>query len=75
LVALKLYAIGNSIGAVLPQDVLDRLHVQEGDTLYLTEMPDGYLLTRQDPALEAEKGVAREIAKKRRRLLSELAKS
>ncbi|KGM35922.1 MULTISPECIES: AbrB/MazE/SpoVT family DNA-binding domain-containing protein [Inquilinus] len=74
MVALKLRAIGNSVGAVLPKDVLTRLHVQEGDTLYLTEAPDGYRLTPYDPDFEAQMDAARKVMKKRRNLLRELAK-
>jgi putative addiction module antidote len=74
MVALKLRAIGNSVGAVLPKDVLTRLHVQEGDTLYLTEAPDGYRLTPYDPGFEAQMDAARKVMKKRRNLLRELAK-
>lgn len=74
MVALKLRAIGNSVGAVLPKDVLTRLHVQEGDTLYLTEAPDGYRLTPYDPEFEAQMDAARKVMKKRRNLLRELAK-
>lgn len=74
MVALKLRAIGNSVGAVLPKDVLSRLHVQEGDTLYLTEAPDGYRLTPYDPEFEEQMDAARKVMKKRRNLLRELAK-
>lgn len=42
---LKLTAIGTSLGVVLPEDALARLKLEEGDTLYLTEAPDGYRLT------------------------------
>ncbi|MDR6289662.1 MULTISPECIES: AbrB family transcriptional regulator [Inquilinus] len=74
MVALKLCAIGNSIAAVLPQDVLDRLHAREGDILHLTEVPGGYLLTPDDPDLEIQAIVARKIARKRWNLLRDLAK-
>jgi putative addiction module antidote len=74
MVALKLRAIGNSVGAVLPKDVLSRLHAQEGDTLYLTEAPGGYRLTPYDPEFEVQMEAARKVMKKRRNLLRELAK-
>ncbi|MBW8727582.1 MAG: AbrB/MazE/SpoVT family DNA-binding domain-containing protein [Inquilinus limosus] len=74
MVALKLRTIGNSVGAVLPKDVLARLRVQEGDTLYLTEAPDGYRLTPYDPDFGAQMDAARKVMKKRRNLLRELAK-
>jgi putative addiction module antidote len=43
--ALKLTAIGNSIGAVFSKEVLSKLRVGKGDTLFLTEAPDGFRLT------------------------------
>lgn len=49
MVALKLSKVGNSIGAVLPKEVLARMKVGQGDTLYLTETPDGYRLTPSFP--------------------------
>jgi hypothetical protein len=41
MIALKLIRIGNSIGAVFPNEALAKLRVGEGDTLYLIEAPDG----------------------------------
>lgn len=74
MVALKLGKIGNSVGAVLPKEVLARLKVGQGDTLYLTESSDGYRLTPYDPEFEAQMDEARRIMKKRRNVLHELAK-
>lgn len=74
MVALKLGKIGNSVGAVLPKEVLARLKVEQGDTLYLTETPDGYHLTPYEPEFEAQMEAARKIIKKRRNVLRELAK-
>ena len=39
--ALKLTQIGNSVGIILPKEVLARLKLTKGDVLYLTENPDG----------------------------------
>ena len=41
--ALKITQIGNSVGVILPKEVLARLNVQKGDTIYLTDAPDGLL--------------------------------
>lgn len=71
---LKLTAIGNSVGAVFPKEVLARLKVGKGDTLFLTEAPDGFRLTPYDPTFEAQMGAARRIMKTRRNALRELAK-
>ncbi|MFH1558415.1 MAG: AbrB/MazE/SpoVT family DNA-binding domain-containing protein [Pseudomonadota bacterium] len=74
MVALKLSKIGNSVGTVLPKEVLARMKVSQGDTLYLTETPDGYRLTPYEPEFEAQMEAARRIMKKRRNVLRELAK-
>ncbi|MBV9077026.1 MAG: AbrB/MazE/SpoVT family DNA-binding domain-containing protein [Methylobacteriaceae bacterium] len=74
MVALKLTQIGNSVGIVLPKEVQSRLNVGKGDVLYLTEGPDGFRLTPYAPDFEAQMSVAREIMKRRRNALRELAK-
>ncbi|MDQ0510630.1 AbrB/MazE/SpoVT family DNA-binding domain-containing protein [Ancylobacter amanitiformis] len=74
MVALKLSKVGNSVGAVLPKEVLTRLNVGQGDTLYLTEAPDGYRLTPYEPEFAEQMEAARAIMKKRRNVLRELAK-
>jgi putative addiction module antidote len=71
---LKLTAIGNSAGVVLPKEVLARLKVDKGDAVYLTESPDGYRLTPYDPEFERQMDTARKIMKRRRAVLRELAK-
>lgn len=71
---LKLTAIGNSAGVVFPKEVLARLNLDKGDSVYLTESPDGYRLTPYDPEFEQQMETARKIMKKRRAALRELAK-
>jgi len=71
---LKLTAIGNSAGVVLPKEVLARLKLDKGDTVYLTEAPDGYRLTPYNPEFEQQMDTARKIMKRRRAVLRELAK-
>ncbi len=71
---LKLRKIGNSVGVVLPKQALTRLKVEKGDRLWLTETPDGYRLTPYDPEFSEQIETAREIMKKRRAALRELAK-
>ncbi|HEY9085588.1 MAG TPA: AbrB/MazE/SpoVT family DNA-binding domain-containing protein [Candidatus Tyrphobacter sp.] len=73
--AVKLRKIGNSVGAVLPRDVLARMRVREGDVVYLTEAPDGFRVTPYDPEFAHQMGVAERVMKKRRSVLRELAKS
>lgn len=71
---LRLTAVGNSAGLVLPKEVLARLKLDKGDSVYLTESPDGYRLTPYDPEFEKQMTAARQIMKKRRAALRELAK-
>ncbi|MEX8519719.1 MAG: AbrB/MazE/SpoVT family DNA-binding domain-containing protein [Leptothrix sp. (in: b-proteobacteria)] len=72
--ALKLTQIGNSVGVILPKEVLARLKLEKGDTVFLTDSPDGLRLTPHDPQFEAQMKQAREIMKARRAVLHELAK-
>ena len=72
---MKINAIGNSAGVILPKDVLARLKVDKGDTLFLVETPDGgYRITPHDPVFEEQMTVARRLMKERRAVLRELAK-
>lgn len=71
---LKVTKIGNSLGVVLPKEALARLKVEQGDSLFLTEAPDGYRITLYDEELGVQLAEAREIMRKRRNALRELAK-
>ena len=74
MIELELIAIGNSLGVVLPKDALGKLKVGKGDSLFITESPDGYRLTPFNPLFKRQMAVARKIMKKRRAVLRELAK-
>ncbi len=71
---LKLTQIGNSVGLILPKEMLARLGVEKGDTLFVSESPDGLRLVRTDPEFEAQMKAARDVMKKRHAVLKELAK-
>ncbi|MDZ7856174.1 AbrB/MazE/SpoVT family DNA-binding domain-containing protein [Sphaerotilus sp.] len=72
--ALKLTQIGNSVGVILPKEMLTRLKLEKGDTLFVTDCPDGLRLTPHDPVFEAQMALARDVMKSRRAVLHELAK-
>jgi len=74
MIELKLTAVGNSLGVVLPKEALGRLKVAKGDTLYITESPDGYRLTPFNPEFEKQMHAARKVMKARRAALRVLAK-
>ncbi len=71
---LHLTQIGNSVGVILPKEVLARLKLEKGDDVFITESPDGYRITPHNPEFEKQMQSAREIMKERRAVLRELAK-
>ena len=72
---LKVRQIGNSLGVVLPKEALARLNLQDGDTVFLTEAPDGSMrLTPYDPTFDAQMRAARKGMGKYRNALRQLAK-
>jgi putative addiction module antidote len=71
---LKVTQIGNSLGVVLPREILAELDLERGDKLFLTRSPDGYRVTKSDPEFERQMMLARDIMKKRHNVLRELAK-
>ena len=74
MVKLKVTTVGSSTGVVLPKEVLARLKIEKGDTVFLTEAPDGYRITPYDPDFERQMGLARQVMRERRNVLKELAK-
>jgi putative addiction module antidote len=72
--ALKLTQIGNSVGVILPREMLAKLGMTKGDTIYAIDQPDGVRLTIADPGFAEQMEVARKVMKDRRAVLRELAK-
>jgi putative addiction module antidote len=70
---LKVTAIGNSAGVILPRELLARLRVEKGDELYALETPDGIKLTSYDPTLARQMEVAEKVMRKDRHVLRKLA--
>ena len=71
---LKLRKVGNSLALIVPKQVREKMGVKEGDTLYLTETPDGYRISPYDPEFARQMELARKIQAKHRDALRELAK-
>ncbi len=72
---LKLTEIGTSTGVILPQEMLARMNVGKGDTLYAIESPDGgYRLTPHDPTFAEKMEKAEDIMSRYRNTLHALAK-
>ena len=71
---LKLIPIGNSTGVIFPKEMLQDLGVEPGDVLFPVRTPNGIELRRADPEFIEEMRLAREIMRKDRAILRELAK-
>lgn len=71
---LKLTQIGNSVGVILPKQALRRLRLEKGQTVFLTESPEGYNLTPYDPTLEEQVQAGREFMREFRDTFHQLAK-
>lgn len=71
---IKLRRVGGSIGATLPKDMAERLHLAVGDRVLAVETDRGILLTPYDPTTERALMIAAKAARKYRNALRELAK-
>ena len=75
MVELKVRKFGNSLGVVLPKDVINRLHTGDGEKLFLIEAAEGdYRLTPYDPAFQRQMEKVEEIMSRYRNTLRALAK-
>jgi putative addiction module antidote len=71
---LKITKIGNSAGVVLPKELLAKLRAGVGDTLYVSETPEGVRITASNPDFEAKMALAEQIMRDDRDILRVLAK-
>lgn len=71
---LKLIPIGNSTGVIFPKEMLQDLGVEQGDSLFPVRTPNGIELRPGDADFEAQMEVAREVMRRRRKALRQLAK-
>jgi putative addiction module antidote len=75
MVELKVRKFGNSLGVVLPKEVINRLQTDDGEPLFLIEAPDGsFLLTPYDPGFGEKMAKADDIISRYRNTLHVLAK-
>jgi putative addiction module antidote len=70
---VKVTTVGNSVGIVLPREVLTQLQVEKGDTLYVTPTPDGVKLTAYSEEFAAQLEAGKRVMRKYRDTLRKLA--
>lgn len=71
---LKLTQIGDAIGVILPREVLERLKLGKGESVFLMETPDGYAIVPYNPALDGQIQAGREFMREHRDTFHQLAK-
>jgi putative addiction module antidote len=75
MVELKVRKFGNSLGVVLPKEVINRLRASDGERLFLIESADGdYRLTPYYPGFEKQMEKVEEIMSRYKNTLRALAK-
>ena len=75
MVELKVRKFGNSLGVVLPKEVISRLQTGDGKPLFLIEAADGsYQLTPFDPDFEKKMAKVEDIIGRYRNTLNVLSK-
>ena len=70
---LRVTTVGNSTGIVLPKDILERLRVEKGDTVFVTETPDGIELRPYDEDFAEAMEIAERVMREDRDVLRKLA--
>jgi putative addiction module antidote len=72
--ALKITQIGNSLGLILPKEILARLKLEKGDMVFVTDTPEGVVVTPYDPAVAEQLALGSEFMRDYRETFRELAK-
>jgi putative addiction module antidote len=70
---VKVTTIGNSAGIILSKEILERLRVSKGDTLTVTETPDGVQLSTYEEKVARQLEISERIMKDNRNMLRKLA--
>lgn len=71
---LKVTKVGNSLGILLPKEAANRLNVEAGDSIFITDSPNGFRITADNPEFARQMKIAGKVMKKYRNTLRELAK-
>jgi putative addiction module antidote len=75
MIALKVSQIGNSVGVILSKEALAKLGVVKGDTLFLTDAPEGGMrVSPYDPEVARQIALGEELMDEYRDTFRALAK-
>ena len=70
---IKIRNVGNSLGIVLPKELIARLRVSKGDQLFVQETVDGLRLTAYDPEFQKQMEIAKMVMQEDRNALRALS--
>ena len=70
----KITQVGNSLGVILPREIVDRLRLVKGEEVSVVETPNGIEITPFDPEFDKKLEAARKVSRRYRNALRELAK-
>ncbi len=70
---LKITAIGNSFGVILPKAILEKLRVSKGDSVLAIETSNGIELTTYDEEVAEQMEIAERVMREDREVLRMLA--
>lgn len=69
---VKVTTVGNSLGVILPREVLQRMGLEKGDLLHLLETPLGLELSAYDAEFAQHMGVLDKVLHAERQVLPRL---
>jgi len=70
---VKITSIGNSAGIILPKELMEKMRVSKGDTLTVTETPDGLSLSPYNEKVARQMEIAEQVMRNNRNMLRKLA--
>ncbi|AFZ47018.1 addiction module antidote [Cyanobacterium stanieri PCC 7202] len=74
MIKLTVTNIGESMAIVLPNEILARMQIDQGDELYLVETEKGFTISNYPSEIEKEIETARKVMKQYHDALKELAR-
>jgi putative addiction module antidote len=70
---VELIAVGDAVGIVLPRELMEKLHVEKGGKLYLTDTDGGVQLCAHAPDFDAKMAAAERVMRENWAVLRKLA--
>lgn len=71
---LKLTKIGNSVGIILPKEMMGKMNVHKGDIINAVETKTGFNISPYDPEFSERMAIVDQLMKDNRNILKALAK-